>query len=113
MAGVASAFFRPKNAQCIIRQYADFASQPVHRQPPHERLGLACFAIDQHIIVIRPQDKVEQRLALRAQQSRPERHSSGSILRHQPLQKPPHILACFGWRKANNSSVEQAGVWHR
>jgi hypothetical protein len=29
------------------------------------------------------------------------------------LQKPPHILACFGWRKANNSSVEQAGVWHR
>ncbi len=63
-------FRRPMHADVVPRD-RNRAAQTVERQALGERIGGLRLAIDQHVFAIRPQDEVEQRLALRAEQRRP------------------------------------------
>ena len=71
MARVCAAFAFPEHAACRINGNGDFPAQPVHRQAADQCVCLRAFAIDEDIVAICPQDEIEQRLSLRAQQARP------------------------------------------
>ena len=59
----------------------DGAAQAVHRQAPGERIRLVRLAIDEHVVAVRPEEEVEQRLSLRRQQ------------RAESLEMDPHRAA--------------------
>ena len=87
---------RPVDAQLILDLDRHLAAQAIEGESLGERLDLCCFAVDQHIMLVRPQDEVEQHLALRTEQcaiARLIRSEGQDVLGDQPLQKGACFLA--------------------
>jgi hypothetical protein len=87
----------------------DRTAQPVHGQPAHQRIALGRLAIDQDRIAFRPEQEIEQRLALRREQSRPLRRPGRDkvhVLRDEALQEAAHILT----RDAEKGPVGKPGA---
>ena len=101
-------------AEALARRLAldpDRAAQPIEGQPPREVAGRVALAVDQHVLAVGPQDEVEQSLALRAEQSRPERplrRQRLHVLGHQPLQESAHVLA----GQAKERAIGESGRGH-
>ena len=87
---------RPVHAKRRVDGDVDRPSQPVHLQPPHQRLGVGSLAIDQQIVAIVPDNEVEQRLALAA-----------SAARHRWVARPDTSLVTSPWCKPRTSAPDR------
>ncbi|MDR6128908.1 hypothetical protein QE452_003572 [Sphingomonas sp. SORGH_AS438] len=90
-----AAIGRPVHLE-VGRRDRDRAAQTIEGQPLRQRLGLRGLRIDQHIVAVRPEEEVEQRLALRTEQRGPARRigrERRAVVGHQPLEEAAHIIA--------------------
>ena len=101
----------PVHRNATIDADRDLAPQPVQREAANERVGGLGLAIEQQVIAGRPDQEVEQRLALRRQQPAPDGQDPGHVIRDETLEKSGGILAGFG-RNADDGTREQAGGGH-
>ena len=79
--------------QRIVARDRDRPAQPIHRQPSREVIRLRRLAIDQHVVAVGPEEEVEQRLALRGQQSAPSGKRSRDVAGDQTLEEIADVLA--------------------
>ena len=90
--GVAAEFLRPMHREGRVALDQDRPAQAVDRQALHKIVGGGGFAVEQQIVarvlVTWPDDEVEQALALRGQQARPDRQRAGDIACDEPLKEP-------------------------
>ncbi len=76
-----------------INRDPDLAAQTVKREAFDQSFGLCGLAIEQQVGAVSPDQEVEQGLALRGEQRRPDRQVAGDVVGHQPLQEVSNILA--------------------
>jgi hypothetical protein len=99
---------RPMYRQAIVEFDPDRPAKAIDRQPL-DKVGRCFFlAIEQQVVAIRPDQEIEQALALRRQKSRPDRKLAAHVLRYQALQEWANILA----RKSDHGSVGKGGSGH-
>jgi hypothetical protein len=96
------------NPQSLLALDRNRAAQAIERQAPGQIVGSRRFAIDKHIRLVGPDQKVEQRLALRGQQRRPDRQIARHIIGDEALQKAADIVA----RQSDQRAVVEGGIGH-
>src|SRR3546814_18403813 len=84
----------------------DRAAQTIERQPFGEIVHSIALAIDQYIVPVRPDEEVEQRLALRGPQRRPDGQLAPRVVGYEALQETPHIIP----RKPNERATAEGCV---
>ena len=104
---------RPMHRQRLVALDRDRSPQPVHAQPPRQRIGLCRLAIDQHIVAVRP--RMKSNSALPCGVSSPAHTGSGptTSLVTSPCRNPRTSLA----RKAQQARGREGwcaggGSWH-
>ena len=95
----------------VITLWRSISPSVVHRQAPHQGLGRRGLAIEQDVGARRPDDEVEQRLALRGKERGPDRERPADVLRDEALKEAKGILA-RGRGKANHGAIGKAGGNH-
>ena len=96
------------DAQIGLAFDRDRAAQAVQRQPFRQIARGIALAIDQDVVAIAPDQEIEQRLALRGQQRRPDRQVARRVVGDQPLQETADIVA----RQADQGAVDEGGIGH-
>ena len=102
----------PMHGYAVVAAYVDRTAQAVERQPLRQIIGGIGLAIDQCVLAGRPDDEIEQGLALRRQQRRPGRQVAAYIVGDQPLEELENVLAVVARRDAQYGAVEQSGGAH-
>ena len=97
----------PIHPETVIDGDRDLAPQAIERQPFDQLPGEFGFAIEQQrTFASRPDDEVEQRLALRAQEPGIDRQFAGHVVGDEALQKLRRILAVRLGRDAHERARE-------
>ncbi len=99
------------HGQALVRRDADRAAEAVEGEALGEIGGGLTLAIDQHIVPVRPEDEVEQGLALRREEAGPKRAIGGEardVVGDEPLEEAAHVLA----READERAVDEGGSGH-
>ena len=91
-----------------IQADLDLAPQTIEREPAGQCVGLIHLAIEQQIVAIRPDQEVEQSLALGGQQPGPDRQGAGHVIGDEALEEATHILA----RQADHGAIGKGGRGH-
>ena len=79
---------RPVDRQRVVALDRDRPAQAVDRQALDQVVRRVGLAIEQQVVLIRPDQEIEQAFALRRQQSGPDRQVAGDILVTSPWRKP-------------------------
>jgi hypothetical protein len=104
----------PVHAERRIHRDRELAPEPIEQEALDQLLGRRRLAIEQQRSVpAGPDEEVEQRLALRAQQSGIDRQGAGDVVCHEPLQELRRVLRRILGRDAHHRAREQAFVGHR
>jgi hypothetical protein len=91
----------------------DGLAQAIERQPFRQRLGGIRLAVDKQVLAVGPDDEVEQHLALRGQQSGPDRQFARDVLGDEALEKRAYILVGGARGEAQHGAVGKKGCFHR
>ena len=86
----------------------DRTAQPVDRQALDQISRRVFFAVEKNVLAVTPDEKIEQALALRRQQSRPHGKSAGNVVGDETLQEIARALT----RQADDCAVRQGGRRH-
>ena len=108
---ISTAAIRTRPAAMAIAN-RQLAPQPVHRQPLHQfRRGVYLAVEQQGAAAARPDDKVEQHLALCSQQRGVGRQRAGDVVGNEALEELRRSSPSLG-RDAHHCAREQAFVGH-
>ncbi len=103
--GTAIAWFAlPVNAVAVIARDRDLPAQAIERQALHQLIGRIRLAIEDQPLPVRPDEEIEQRLALRGEQPGPGRQRAGDVVGDEALEescdrpRPPFRARGGRWR---------------
>ena len=103
----------PVHADLFVHRNVDFPAQSIEREALDQFLGKLRFAVEQELsVACRPDDHVEQRLALRSQQAGIDRQFLLHIVGQQSLEKIDDAFAIVLRGEADDRAVGQAGSCH-
>jgi hypothetical protein len=99
------------HAKPFLAADPDRPAQAIEGEAAGEVVRGFALAVDQHVVAFGPEDEIEQRLALGAEQARPERpvrRQHVEVVGHQALEEAADILA----RQPEQRAVDEGGPGH-
>ena len=106
----------PVDTDRRVLRNRDAAAQAIEREALGQRGGGGAFTIEQQVAPgafgIWPDDEVEQRLALRAEQSGPDGEGALHVTGHEALQEGGNVLALVERGQAHHGAGRQSGCAH-
>src|SRR3546814_4628259 len=92
----------------VFAREADRAAQAIEGQALGEIVDGLPLAIDQQVVLVAPDQEIEQHLPLRRQQPRPHRQVARHVVGDESLQESGDILA----RQADKGTIVEGGIGH-
>ena len=105
---IARAFGTPMHRPRLVARDRDRTAQAIEGEALGQCLGDIGFAVEQHVLAVRPDDEVEERLALRGQQPGPYGQRAAHIIGDETLEEAANVRA----GQADQCAIGEGGAGH-